>query len=190
MTTPAPFARTLIDLVREQALRSADATALVCAQGRFSYADLADRAARVAAAMHAAGVGRGDRVGMLLGNRVEWLDACLGAGAVGAVCVPLSTWSTRSELAFLMQDAGLALLVASAGFGERDFEADLAYLADTPGMPAPGRVWLLDRPSKRFANFTEVVARAPATDPLPPGAGPCAGEDGLVLYTSGSTCAP
>ncbi len=190
MTTPAPYGRTLIDLVREQALRCADATALVCAQGRFSYADLADRAARVAAAMHAAGIGRGDRVGLLLGNRVEWLDACLGAGAVGAACVPLSTWSTRSELAFLMQDAGLALLVASAGFGERDFEADLAYLADTPGMPAPGRVWLLDRPSKRFANFTEVVARAPASDPLPPGAGPCAGEDGLVLYTSGSTSAP
>ena len=117
--TNAPFGRTFIELVREQAERAPQAKALVCPQGRFTYRDLAERAARVAAALRAAGVRRGDPVGLLLSNRVEWLDVCLGAGALGAVTVPLSTWSTRMELAVLLQDAGLALLVASARFGER-----------------------------------------------------------------------
>ena len=93
--TTAPFARTLIELIREQAARFPDAIALVCPQGRFSYQAMAQRADRVAGALHANGVRRGDRIGLLMGNRVEWLDLCLGAGALGAITVPLSTWSTR-----------------------------------------------------------------------------------------------
>ena len=60
----APFSRTFIELVREQAIRLPLAIALVCAQGRFSYGDLAARAANVAAALQKSGVGAGDRVGL------------------------------------------------------------------------------------------------------------------------------
>ncbi len=186
----APFARTLIDLVREQASRAPQAPALVCAQGHFSYQDLAERAARVAGALYAAGVRRGDRVGLLLENRVEWLDMCLGASAIGAVTVPLSTWSTRKELAFLMQDAGLALLVAVARFGDSDFEADLLALLGTPHMPPAQRIWILGGNDPRLAHYAELLQVAAPLPELPPGAGPSAADDALVLYTSGSTSAP
>ena len=185
--SPAPFSRTFIEVVREQAARAPQALALVCAQGRFSYADLAARAARAAGALRAAGVRPGERVGLLLGNRVEWIDLMLGAGAVGAVTVPLSTWSTRSELEFLVQDAGLSLLAAQARFGERDFEADLVSLMGKPGMPAPDRLWLLDTADGRYEALLD--AAAPITN-LPPGEAASAGSDALVLYTSGSTSAP
>ena len=186
----APFSRTLIDLMREQADRAPQAIALVCEQGRFTYRELADRAARVAGALRAGGVRRGDRVGLLLSNRVEWLDVCLGAGAIGAVAVPLSTWSTRLELGVLLQDAGLALLVAAARFGERDFEADLLALSGTLNMPDADRVWLLDGPDRNFPRYAERVESAAMIESSPPGEGPCAGDDALVLYTSGSTSAP
>ena len=188
-----PFSRTLFDLVREQAQALPHATALVCTQGRFSYCDLADRAARVAVALRANGIQKGDRVGLLLGNCVEWLDVCLGAGAVGAVAVPLSTWSTRSELAFLLPDAKLSLLVASANFGGHDFEADLVALQgmnDMQGMLAPDRVWLLGGKDSRFANYEDIVANTAAFEVLPPGQAASAGDDALILYTSGSTSAP
>ena len=188
----APFSRTFIELVREQAALAPDATALVCAQGRFSYGDLAARAATVAAALQKSGVGRGDRVGLLVSNRVEWLDVFLGAGALGAVVVPLSTWSTRTELAFLFQDANLVLLVAAARFGASDFQADLQALQGAPGMPAADRIWVLDQveaPSP-FARYGDVLNNAGAFGTLAPGNGPSAGEDALVLYTSGSTSAP
>ena len=185
--SPAPFSRTFIEVVREQAARAPEALALVCAQGRFSYADLAARASRAAGALRAAGVRPGDRLGLLLGNRVEWIDLCLGACAVGAVTVPLSTWSTRSELEFLVQDAGLSLLAAQARFGDRDFEADLLSLHGKPGMPASDRVWLLDTADRRYEALLE--AATPITS-LPPGEAASAGSDALVLYTSGSTSAP
>ena len=185
-----PLARTLIDLVREQASKSPQALALVTAQGRFSYAELAQRAARVAGAMRACGVRRGDSVGLLMSNRVEWLDVCLGAGSLGAVTVPFSTWSTRRELEFLVQDAQLALLVAASRFGDSDFEADLAALGDIPGMPPPGNIWIVDGRGDRFAQYGDRLAQTIEPADLPPGEGSSAGDDALVLYTSGSTSAP
>ena len=181
---------TLIDIVREQAARAPEACALVSPQGRYTYGELAGRASRAAGALRAAGVRHGDRIGLLIGNRVEWLDLCLAAGAVGAVVVPLSTWSTRQELVFLLQDAQLALLAVSAHFGDRDFESDLVALQGTPGLPAPDRTWLIDRTDGRFVDFAAAVAAAAPLEALPPGESASAGDDALVLYTSGSTSAP
>jgi fatty-acyl-CoA synthase len=188
--TSAPFARTLNELVREQALAFPQATALVCTQGRFSYHDLAQRASKVAGALQAAGVKRGERVGLLLGNCVEWLDVCLGAGAVGATVVPLSTWSTRSELAFLLPDAKLSVLVASRRFGDHDFASSLAALQGTAGVPTADQIWLLGSGDTGLASYENLIKNAPKFEPLPSGQAASAGDDALVLYTSGSTSAP
>ena len=189
----APFSRTFIEVVREQAARAPQATALVCAQGRFSYAEQAERAARAAGALRAAGVRHGDRLGLLLSNRVEWIDLCLAASAVGAVTVPLSTWSTRSELGFLLQDGGLKLLAVQARFGDRDFQADLVALQGTPKMPASDMTWVLDAQDTGSTGFVRYDAALEAATPihsLPPGDAGGAGDDALVLYTSGSASAP
>ncbi|KAF3996483.1 class I adenylate-forming enzyme family protein [Glaciimonas immobilis] len=187
-----PFSRTLIDLVREQAAYSNEACALVCAQGRFTYADLAQRAAKVAGAFQAAGVQRGDRVGVLLSNRVEWLDVCLGAGALGATLVPLSTWSTRNELAFLLADSKLVLFISAARFGDRDFESDFVALQGMPGVPVPERIWLLDNENgaAKFPSYNAIIDGASPLSALAAGVDPDANDDALVLYTSGSTSAP
>ena len=184
-----PPASTLIATVRAFALRTPTAIAVVCPQGRFSWADLAWRAERAAAALHQAGVRRSDRVGLLLANRIEWLELCLGAGALGAVTVPLSTWSTRSELAFLLGDGELKLLTAQARFGDRDFQADLLTLRGSPGFPAT--LWLLDADGVAISDYAAALAAAPE---LPGDAQmpevDAAETDALVLYTSGSTSAP
>ena len=184
-----PPASTLIATVRAFAQRMPTAIAVVCPQGRFSWADLAGRAERAAAALHQAGVRRGDRMGLLLANRIEWLELCLGAGALGAVTVPLSTWSTRSELAFLLADGGFTLLATQSQFGDRDFHADLLALQGSPGFPAT--LWLLDRDDPSWPSYAAALATAPALpgDAQVPEA-EAADIDAVVLYTSGSTSAP
>lgn len=191
-TTPrrslrAPFSRTFHDLIAEQAWRAPLAVAVFDKGRSHTYARLDERARRFASALRAAGIGHGDRVGLLMPNRVEWIEACAGATAAGAVVVPFSTWSTRRELEFLLADSGVRILIAAARFGDRDFLADLQAIVKL----APPRVWLLDAEDcGSFASCESLLAQADPWEDLPPGEAAGAADDFLVLYTSGSTSTP
>src|SRR5437588_4289838 len=128
-----PDSRTLFDLLLEQAGRYPDRTAVICGERVATYRDLADGAGRIGAALRAHGIGRGDRVGILVNDRLEWLEACFGAAALGAVAVPFSTWSKPPELAYLLADSEVTALIAVDSFGGEDFAAALAALV--PGAP-------------------------------------------------------
>src|SRR6266702_4100711 len=119
MTLPA--SRTLFDLLREQAGHYPDRAAVICGERVATYRDLAEGAGRIGAALMAHGIDRGDRVGILVNNCLEWLEACFGVTALGAVAVPFSTWSKPGELAYLLADAGVAALIAVASFGGENF---------------------------------------------------------------------
>ena len=183
-----PFSRTLFDLVCEQAEHFPRHMAVIDGDRQITYADLADGAGRIGGALRARGIGRGDRVGILINNRVEWLEACLGATALGAVAVPFSTWSKPEELAFLLADSEVVALIAVDAFGGQDFAAALAA-----PMPAPQLrlvVMLGGTGQPRWIGYDAFRAGAAPLGPLPPGDGAGAGDDALILYTSGSSARP
>ncbi len=196
----APHSRTFFDLIEEQAARYPDAAAAIAADRPVTYGALARRARQVAAALRARGIRRRDRVGILINNRIEWLEVFFGAAALGAVVVPFSTWSTRSEIAFLLEDSEVRFLCTLDRFGDQDFAAHLSDLA-------PEAVAGKDRPSPRFPHLRGVAFLGPDrpsaalsyetlldVDPLiedlPPGEAVSAGDDAVVLYTSGSSKKP
>ncbi len=135
----APYSRTLADLVFEQAERHSGRPAVICAGRIVSYAELARRAARMAAALRNRGIGCGDRVGLLVNNRLEWLEAFFGAAIAGAVTVAFSTWSTRDELDWLLRDSAVRLLIALDRFGDNDFAAALRALVPEAATQANWR---------------------------------------------------
>jgi fatty-acyl-CoA synthase len=185
-----PYSRTLFDLLREQAERAPAAVAAICGARQVSYRALLDGAARIAGALQARGIGRGERVGILVENRPEWLEACFGAAALGAVAVPFSTWSKPGELAYLLADSEVAALVATAGFAGQDFAATLARLLPE-GAPRLRLVVMLGgAPHAGWTSWEDFRAGAPPLAPLPPGAGAGAADDALILYTSGSSARP
>ncbi|PRP97110.1 Long-chain-fatty-acid--CoA ligase FadD15 [Enhygromyxa salina] len=57
-------------------------------------------------------VGRGDRVGLLAGTRVEWALCDVAIAMCGAVCVPIYATSTGAEIAFVLADSGARVLIA------------------------------------------------------------------------------
>jgi fatty-acyl-CoA synthase len=180
-----PYSRTLFELLDEQASRRPESTAAIADAKALSWRALAMRARQAAAVLRALGVRRGDRVGLLINNRPEWLEAAFGAWLLGAVAVPFSTWSTRRELEFLLADSEIRALVALARFGRDDYAAILRELAPQRGID----VLLVEGDG----GFPEYAAAREAASPSPtpaPGDGASAGDNAIILYSSGSTSRP
>jgi len=124
---------------------------------RWTYADLHHQARRVAKALLATGTGKGARVGVIMGNRPEAVATLFGAALTGAVTVPLSTFSPKPELSYLLAHADLGVLLLQTTMGSHHFAADVIELCPTAAGPAPIRD--PDYPSLRHA-----VALGPARD--------------------------
>lgn len=181
-----PYSRTLFELLDEQATRRGDAVAVISGADAITWRDLAWRARKAAGVLRAHGIGRGDRVGLLVNNRPEWLEVAFGAWLLGATLTPFSTWCTRRELEFLLPDSGADLVVSVAAFGREDYAAILADLVAQDKTP----VLLIDGGDQPFPDYaTARDAAAPLPTPAP-GEGASAVDDAIILYSSGSTSRP
>jgi fatty-acyl-CoA synthase len=186
----APYSRTLADLLFEQSERYGAAPAVICGDRTSSYADLAQSAGRIAAGLRDLGLHRGDRVGVLINNRVEWLEACFGATIIGAVVVAFSTWSTRDELSWLLEDSDVRVLIALDHFGDQDFASDLQSILPNAACPHLRDVFLLgEKAGGTFKSYVDLMAADPIRR-LSPGEGPSATDDAVAIYTSGSSSRP
>jgi fatty-acyl-CoA synthase len=198
----APFSRTYYDLLREQAALHPDALAVICGDREASFASLAATAGRVASALRERGVGRGDRVGLIVNNRLEWMEVCFAASALGAVTTPISTWSTQRELGFILSDSKIGILFTLSGYARQDFAGSLRNLVPEsvdgrPGawrsaaFPALRHIVAFDgEPASGWSRYEEFVAKRDPIGPLPPGQGASANDDLLLMYTSGTSARP
>ena len=183
----APFSRTLFELLDEQS--RAGGVAAISGDESLTYAQLADRARRAASVLRAHGVGRGDRVGLLINNRTEWLEVAFGAWLLGAVATPFTTWCTRHELEYLLADSEVTALVALPRFGREDYAAILRELVASGKFRSLGAVLMLGD-GEGFPDYAPLRdAAEPAATPAP-GEGASAVDDAIILYTSGSTSKP
>ena len=187
----APYSRTLADLLSEQAERYAGAPAVICGDRVVSYAELAQRAGRIAAGLRGRGVRRGDRVGLLINNRLEWLESFFGAMSLGAVVVAFSTWSTRDELAWLLEDSEVSVLITLDQFGDQNFAEDLRVLVSqaSAGSSYPRLRTVVLLGGTGFESYADLAGAEPVGR-MPPGEGSSAADDAIIIYTSGSSSRP
>jgi fatty-acyl-CoA synthase len=79
--------------------------AIVCGERRVTFGELDADANRWARLLAGAGVGHGDRVAVMLGNRPEIFAAWTGASRLGALVVPVSYRFTVAEVAYILADS-------------------------------------------------------------------------------------
>ena len=104
-------------LIRTARLRP-DAPALMRGETVVAdYAEFARRAAAIAGALGARGVGRGDRVAIFMSNRTEYLEVFYGAWFAGAAVVPINAKLHPKEAAWIVEDAGAEILFVSRDAG-------------------------------------------------------------------------
>src|SRR3981081_3695425 len=89
-------------MVSDAAASNPDGEALGCGIRTVTRAGVAQPCAAVAAGLRQAGLQSGDRVALLVGNRIEFVLAMFGAAHVGAVTVLLSTRQTNPEIAYVL----------------------------------------------------------------------------------------
>lgn len=184
----APYSRTMFDLLAEQAARYPDASAAIAGEAKVSFTGLHRAAAQIAGALRARGVRRGDAVGILVNNRIEWLEIFFGASALGATVIPLSTWSKGPELDFLLGDSGVKCLFLIERLGGQSFADDISALRARHSKLE--HVVLVDgEPRPGFESYADYRKHQPLSD-LPPGEGASASDTLVVLYTSGSSSRP
>jgi long-chain acyl-CoA synthetase len=168
----------LLEMLHQAVQRNPDGPALVCGDERLSYRQLRARSERLAAGMAARGIGAGDRVALLLGNRIEFVLVLFAAARLGAVAVPISAREQAPGLAYMLDHCGASMVVHEPELGP--------LLPD--GLLAPAlRLRVAVGPCAGSEDFAALL-RSDAALPDP---APVQEEDvAVIMYTSGTTGRP
>jgi len=173
------MASTISELIETQA---DDAPALGAPdRGWLDYAGLRALAGDVRGWLHAAGIGRGDRVAIVLPNGPE-MAAAFVTVAQTAVTAPLNPSYREEEFAFYLEDLKARALIVEARYdgpalaAARRFGLAVLRLSVPEGAPA-GRFELAEDAPAENAGHADTAA-------------PDAGEVALILHTSGTTSRP
>ncbi len=137
----------VVAMLRETVENWPDEEAVVEVGGeRLTYRELWDRSARVSGGLRAAGIGRGDRVAIRIGNGVNWCIAFFGIQMAGAIAVPVNTRFSEVEAAYVVNDSGSKFvflptqpLPAGSSFAVEDLDekevSAIFYTSGTTGFP-------------------------------------------------------
>ncbi|MER8004606.1 long-chain fatty acid--CoA ligase [Streptomyces sp. NPDC094149] len=148
-------------------------TALIHGGTPLTYARLYERTTRLAHALRARGVRRGDRIAYLGPNHPSYLETLFAAGTLGAVFIPLNTRLAGPEIAFQLADSGAKALVYGPSHA--------GLVAGLPG-DTDVRTYI-----EVGAEYEEAVAAAscePVDEPVLPD------DTCIIMYTSGTTGRP
>lgn len=200
--------RTLLDEL-DAAARECPERAFVLFKGtRLTYAGIAGLSRRCAAGLHALGLRRGDRIGLLLPNCPQYLIAQFAAWRLGATVVPINPLYTGAELTHPLRDTGCTLVVALSSFYEhvKAVQADTAVRQvivanikeHLPALLRLAFTLFVERRQGHRARlrdgdrgFVELLGTGgQALETVPPEAAGRPDEVALILMSGGTTGAP
>jgi acyl-CoA synthetase (AMP-forming)/AMP-acid ligase II len=171
-------------LLRHHARYRPDHMALVFEDRRLTFRELNDHVNRLANALLASGIGKGDKIATLLPNGVETLQVYWAVAKIGAVVVPLSPLLQERAIAKLLADSDTVAVVAAAAFaGVLD--------AVRPELPTigPDRFILVGPGAHSgFRSFADLVAGSSTDEPPDPGI--VDSDPFNIIYSSGTTGDP
>jgi acyl-CoA synthetase (AMP-forming)/AMP-acid ligase II len=173
---------------------------------RWTYRELLEEARRVARALIAHDVVKGTRVGVLMGNRPEFVSAAFGIAMAGGVIVPISTYIAPPELDYILRHADVSVLLTQDRLLAHEYVATVVGLCPELLDATPGS---FRSPRFPFLRAISVIGLGESTGAivtadtfLGAGAGisddlidACVREvtpadDAVIIYTSGTTARP
>ncbi len=137
-----------------------DKTAVVHGERRYSYRQLAERSWRLANALRAAGLDKGDRVATLLVNSPAMLEAHFGVPAAGGILVAVNHRLSSAEVGYILSHSGARYLLLHTALEALAAPLELAGVtvircADTGGLEDPYEQFLAGAPPARPESWLE-----------------------------------
>jgi len=165
--------------LRRAGLRAPHQVAVRSDGTETTYAELLDRAGRVATWLREQGAEPGQRIGILMHNQPEWLVIMAGIWQAGGTLVPYNYLFHPAALRHTTVDADVTWIFAPA----EDVPRLRAALA---GLPVADRIVSLGASEEAAVPWSAVLARPSSREVVPR----LDGDDAVLMYTSGSTGTP
>ncbi|MET0851317.1 MAG: amino acid adenylation domain-containing protein, partial [Candidatus Rokuibacteriota bacterium] len=166
--TASAFTGSVATVFEAQAAAAPGAVAVTHEDATLTYRELNERGHRLARRLRSLGVEAGTRVGVCLEPALELIVALVAVLKAGAVYVPLDPSAPRARLAFIVEDAAIALVLAKEGTREL--------------LPGSTRVISVEAAEPMSAPLVGNPTPEPAPDLAP--------DLACILYTSGTTGRP
>lgn len=161
----------------ERVEQRGDELAIADEFAQFTWAEFNVRQNRLVHGLRGLGLGVGDTIALIGGNRHEWVETfSAAAGGTGLVTVPINWHFSVDEIAYVLENSGATALVADVEFAEKAVAA-----AEEAGV----RIRIAyGGPIDGFTDYEEVVASGSPAEPADEAAG------ATMFYTSGTTGRP
>jgi fatty-acyl-CoA synthase len=201
------FVTTIGDLLLGNLDNNPDHPALIFPDRRHSYAELTQHSYERAQSLLAMGVRPGDHVGILMANSLEFMETIMGCALIGAIAIPMNARYKPQELAYVVENADLTVLVTSdsiadhADFGDLltsalgglDGQQDRFKLALSSAPKLKSLIMLGNKTPTGFvseAEFNELATTQTAEDVDAYRVRIQLTDPAIMMYTSGTTANP
>ncbi|MEV6313128.1 long-chain-fatty-acid--CoA ligase [Streptomyces sp. NPDC051840] len=158
-------------------------TAFVHGTRSLTYAELDVRVSRLANALAERGIGAGDRIAIVMYNRIELAECFLAAARLGAIGVPVNFRLVADEVAYILADCGARALVCDA----KTAPTCVAAAAELDG---PATVLVTDDPAAYGPDAEAYETALAGASPEDPGIDVPETDPAYIMYTSGTTGRP
>ena len=169
------------EVVARYARKYPDAEVIIFGEQRIRYKELDERVNRLANALRAEGIAKGDKVGTLMQNRAELLEIYFAAAKIGAVNVPINIRISPREMAYILHNADVKILFVGDNFVEQieQIRSDLPLVGDY--------VVVGDKEAAGYQKYEQILADG---SPAQPEVWLQDDDDAFILYTAGTTGRP
>jgi len=186
---------TIADAVATHARLTPDKRGARDSRRSLTYAQWHDRATRLAAGLRGLGLAKGDRVGVVAFNRIEWMEIYVAMARAGLVVVPINFRLSAPEMAYILGHAEVGALIAGPEFcatvdgirGEWALPAGRHVVLPAVDGSAAGAGSPADAPPAGWRSYEALIASGDPSYVFEP-----VGEHDIcaLMYTSGTTGRP
>lgn len=172
---------TMGDILRVNAKKFPDKIAVKDEKRSMTFKELNERACRLANAMRTLGLRQGDRVAVLLYNKVEYMEIYAACAKAGIICATINFRFIGKEVKYIIEDSGSRLMFVGSEFLKLSDEVkpdlpQVQYIVQVDGITCEG-----------YLCYEDLIERA---SPRGPNLHVNPKEPWLLLYTSGTTGKP